>query len=213
MSMQQQIPPQHQGTLLYYFHSLWGWIPCQSGWPHSSFSVSLGHAWTPTHTAVHAPTFSQPQNPSGPLSHSQGYVASLLPGEEGFLYPDPTLQALPPQMLVNLTQASHRRGKNLNWENMTWDSNWCGTGQIIVGGSTPCLKVLGSIRNQVEQSKQHPAKVSESAPDFMFLPCLSSCPDFFEWWKHKLNKPFPPQVALVMVFHHSNGDPDYNTKR
>jgi hypothetical protein len=25
-------------------------------------------------------------------------------------------------------------------------------------------------------------------------------------WKHKANIPFPPQVALVMVFHHSNGN-------
>lgn len=29
-------------------------------------------------------------------------------------------------------------------------------------------------------------------------------------WKHKPDKPFPPQVPLVMVFHQSNGDPNYD---
>lgn len=27
-------------------------------------------------------------------------------------------------------------------------------------------------------------------------------------WKYKPVKPFPPQVALIMVFHHSHSNPD-----
>ena len=48
-----------------------------------------------------------------------------------------------------------------------------------MGGATPRLGVLSSIRKQVEQaSKQHPSMASES--DSRFLPCLSSCPDFLQ---------------------------------
>jgi hypothetical protein len=50
-----------------------------------------------------------------------------------------------------------------------------------MGGATSDVVVLGSIRKQAEQaSKQHPSTASASAPASRFLPCLSSCPDFFD---------------------------------
>jgi hypothetical protein len=50
-------------------------------------------------------------------------------------------------------------------------------------------------------SKQHSSVASASAPALRFLPCVSSCPDFLQWWwtamwKCKPNKPIPPQLAL-----------------
>ena len=51
----------------------------------------------------------------------------------------------------------------------------------------------------------HPSMASLSASaSMLFLPCLNSCSYFLRWWtvlwKCKPNKPFYPQVALVMVF-------------
>jgi hypothetical protein len=50
-----------------------------------------------------------------------------------------------------------------------------------------------------------------------FLTCLSSRPDFLQWWtvlwKCKPNKPFPPHFALVIVFHHCNSKPKTLTLR
>jgi hypothetical protein len=58
-------------------------------------------------------------------------------------------------------------------------------GELLVGGATPGLVVLGSIRKQAEKARrdrqsshQHPSMASVSAPASEFLPCVSSCPDF-----------------------------------
>ena len=58
--------------------------------------------------------------------------------------------------------------------------------QLIVGGATHGLVVLGSIKkkkaglaNHMEQpSKQHSSMVSASVPVSRFLPCSSSYPDY-----------------------------------
>ena len=53
--------------------------------------------------------------------------------------------------------------------------------QPIVGGATPGLLILNSIRKQAKQAlrsksvKQQPSMASVSAPAFRCLPCLSSC--------------------------------------
>ena len=54
-----------------------------------------------------------------------------------------------------------------------------------------------------------------SVPASMFLPCLSPYPDFFQWWviiwKHKPNKPSPPQLALwLWYFRQSNRNPNWD---
>ena len=77
---------------------------------------------------------------------------------------------------------------------------------------TSGLVVLGSIRKKAEQAMRNkPAGRTSPWLLHQFLPCLTSCPDFLQWWsmmqKHKLNKPFPSQAALVMEFHHSNSSP------
>lgn len=50
--------------------------------------------------------------------------------------------------------------------------------------------------------------ISESASASRFLTCLSYCPDYLQWWSFEPNDPFPPQIALAMVFHHSNSNPN-----
>ena len=68
-----------------------------------------------------------------------------------------------------------------------------GEGLPIVGGGTPGLEVLASIRKQAEQAMgAAPSMASASAPASRFLPCLSSCPD---------------NLLLVTVFHQSNSKP------
>ena len=52
-----------------------------------------------------------------------------------------------------------------------------------------------------QASKQHPSMASASAPASRSQPCLSSCPDFLQWWTmiwnySKLNKLFPPQLGF-----------------
>jgi hypothetical protein len=60
-------------------------------------------------------------------------------------------------------------------------SDWCGRVQLIVGGATPGLVVLGSISKQTKQaSKQLSFVAFASAPVSRFLSCLSSYPDFFQ---------------------------------
>lgn len=89
-----------------------------------------------------------------------------------------------------------------------------------VGGPSPLwvrdlpgLVVLGLVRKQAEQvSNLHSSMASATAPAYRLLTCLSSYPDLLGWWrligKHMMNKPFPLQVALVIVFHHSNSNPN-----
>jgi len=65
--------------------------------------------------------------------------------------------------------------------------------------------VLSSIRKQSRQTMVNTLVCSippwplHWAPASRFLPCLSSCPDFLQWWtviwRCKLHKPFPPGVA------------------
>jgi hypothetical protein len=51
----------------------------------------------------------------------------------------------------------------------------------MVSGAIPGLVVMGFYRKPAEQaSKQHPSMASASVPASRFLPCLSSCPDFFQ---------------------------------
>jgi hypothetical protein len=57
-------------------------------------------------------------------------------------------------------------------------------------------------------NKQHPSIISTSAPTSRFLPWLSSCPGFLQWWtviwKGKSNETISLQLTLVIVLHHSN---------
>ena len=85
-------------------------------------------------------------------------------------------------------------------------SDWWWRALPIVGGPTRGLVVLDFIGKQAKQShgegkssKQQPSMASVSAPASKFLPWVSSCPDFLQWWattwKCKPNKPFLLQVA------------------
>ena len=84
----------------------------------------------------------------------------------------------------------------------------------IVGGATPVLVVLDSIRNQTEQAIRN--KPISTSPQPLWIaptcscPVLSSCADFPQWsavlWICKSKTPFSLQIALVMVFHHSNSN-------
>jgi hypothetical protein len=92
--------------------------------------------------------------------------------------------------------------------------------QHIVGGASPVLVILGFIKKKKpgwgshgeQVSKQHLSTASASAPASRFLPSLSSCPHCFWWWTVILNcewnKPFPPKLLLVLVFHHNNSNPN-----
>ena len=61
-------------------------------------------------------------------------------------------------------------------------------------------KTASWVNQRKQASKQHLSVAFVSAPASRFLPCLSSCPDFLQWWtviwKCKVNKPFPLQVAF-----------------
>ena len=60
-------------------------------------------------------------------------------------------------------------------------SDQWGRAQPLMGGAIAGQVVLGSIRKQAEQaSKLHTSMASAVAPASMFLPCLSSCPDFLQ---------------------------------
>jgi hypothetical protein len=94
-----------------------------------------------------------------------------------------------------------------------------GRAQSIVSGGISGLVDLDSIRKQAikpqeQVRKRHCSMASASAPVSRSLPCLSSCSDFLWWWtviwKCKPNKPFPPQVSLVMCFYHSNSNYNYD---
>ena len=76
-----------------------------------------------------------------------------------------------------------------------------------MGGAIPGL-VLGFRRKQAEQAwRNKPISSTPLWPLRRLLLCLSSCPHFLQWWtvtwKCKLDKPFPPQLALVQCFSHS----------
>jgi hypothetical protein len=88
--------------------------------------------------------------------------------------------------------------------------DWWGRAQATVGSATPRLVVLGSVRKLAEWGRRasqgkHSSMASVLAPASGFLPCLSSCPDFPQWWAVILsegvrwNKPFPHQVMSIMV--------------
>ena len=50
-----------------------------------------------------------------------------------------------------------------------------------MGGAIPKLAVLGAKRKQAEQaSEQRSSVASASAPEFRFLPSVSSCFDFLQ---------------------------------
>lgn len=81
-----------------------------------------------------------------------------------------------------------------------------------MGGVTPRLAVLGSIRKQVEHEEQPMNSTAGGlcvSSASRFQPCVSFCPDFFQWctvtWKCKL---FPPQLLLIThVITAINGNP------
>jgi hypothetical protein len=67
-----------------------------------------------------------------------------------------------------------------------------------VGGASPGLVVLGSIRKQAEQARG--SKPVSHIPPWLLLPdllevVLTSFGDEQQCGKCKLNKPFPPQLA------------------
>ena len=73
-----------------------------------------------------------------------------------------------------------------------------------------CWDISGLFCRSLEDKNVEVKPVSNPSPwplqQFLpsgFCPCLCPCPDFLQWWtvmwKSKANKPFPPQVALVMV--------------
>ena len=63
-----------------------------------------------------------------------------------------------------------------------------------------------------QDSKQHASIASASAPASRFLLCLNSCLDLLWWWTMVWKpKPFPRNLLLVMVFHHSNVNSDWDT--
>jgi hypothetical protein len=89
--------------------------------------------------------------------------------------------------------------------------------QAIVGGAIPGLVVLGSIRNQAEQStRSKPVSSNPPCSLHQLLPAgshpvqgsvLTSFCDGLRMWRHKPNKPFPPQLALSHVLDCSNSNP------
>jgi hypothetical protein len=77
-----------------------------------------------------------------------------------------------------------------------------------VDGAIPGLVVLNSVRKQAVQARKQRLCISSC----LWVPaCVSSCPDCLQWWstlwKCEPNKPFLPNLLLVMVFHYSTSDP------
>jgi hypothetical protein len=76
-------------------------------------------------------------------------------------------------------------------------------------------KKAGWASHGEQATKQHSSMASASASASRFLLCLCSCPDFPHWWSvmwsYVLKKNhFLPRLLLVMVFYHSNRNPNSN---
>jgi hypothetical protein len=84
-----------------------------------------------------------------------------------------------------------------------------------VGAVAPGLVVLGSIRKQTEQAMG--SKPVSSTPPWPLHQLLLQVPVLLEFLTSfadihttlqtcKPNKPFPPQLPLLVVFHHGSGN-------
>jgi hypothetical protein len=87
---------------------------------------------------------------------------------------------------------------------------------IIAGGPIPSWVLWESRLSKPgdRASKQHPSMASVLAPAFRFLPRLSSCLDFLQWWaviwncKQQKKTTFPSSICfLAMALHCSNRNP------
>lgn len=97
-----------------------------------------------------------------------------------------------------------------------WDPN-----SVLISPDATVLEllinctVLFQKRKERKKKKEvgHKEKVSRhhlsmasvlAAASMLFLPCLRSCLNFLQWWtmiwKHKSNKPFSLQIALIWCF-------------
>lgn len=84
-------------------------------------------------------------------------------------------------------------------------ANWCRTAQSMEDSAAPrqmslgCLPQAADYRPESKPGKQYYSTVSASSscPPGVFV--LLEFSDFHQWWTVKWNKPFLPQVALVMV--------------
>lgn len=88
-----------------------------------------------------------------------------------------------------------------------------GSGLVVLG----FCKKADWASHEKQARKQHSFIASVSLPVSSFRAYLNSCPNFlWRWivmWKYKLNKSFPIQDALVMVFYQSNSNPNEDTNQ
>jgi hypothetical protein len=112
----------------------------------------------------------------------------------------------------NLHSWSYHRERSFSWGNASMRSNCKAFFQLVIKGERPLggwdhlwAGSLGSIIEQAKRARRSkPVKKHPSMHDlyisFCLLACLSSSPDFVQWWtamwKCKLNKPFPSQLLL-----------------
>jgi hypothetical protein len=94
---------------------------------------------------------------------------------------------------------SYHRERSFSWGNASMRSNCKSFSQLVKKEERPL--VGGDKRaGWASQGKQERASLHGLCISSCFLTCLSSSPDFFQWWtamwKCKLNKPFPPQLLL-----------------
>jgi hypothetical protein len=108
---------------------------------------------------------------------------------------------------------SYHKERSFSWGNASMRSNCKAFPQLVIKGERPLvggtisgLIALGSIIEQDEQARR--SKPVTNMPPWpcissCFLTCLSSSPDFFQWWtamwKCKLNKPFPPPTCFLVM--------------
>jgi hypothetical protein len=130
-----------------------------------------------------------------------------------FPLPSPMSPPPAPSVLASFVSTwhswSYHRERSFSWGNASLRSNCKAFSQLVIKGERPLvggtisgLVVLGSIREQAEQSRG--SKPVRNIPPWplhqLLLPDLL---DFQSWlflvitavWKCKLNKPFPPQLA------------------